>query len=383
MKKVFWIFSAALVMAACGEQDQLAKLNQEKADLEKSIEEDKTSIKEKETKLAEIEKQIAELDTTFKHEDKRSLVSIDTLATARFVHKVEIQGIVSTDNNITLSAENGGTVIKVYVKEGQQVSKGQRLIDLDASVLQNNLSELNTRLSLAKTTYDKQKALWEKKIGTEIQYLQAKNNYEALLDQKKVLESQLAKFQITSPINGTVDEVMVNMGEMTAPGVPVVRVVSLTDVEIKADVSEKYVGAFNRGDKVSIYFPALRDTLRGSITAVGQVINTNNRTFTLHVQVLGNDPRLKPNLLAMITAVDFETDKAITIPSNLVQTEGYRKFVMVAVPGEGGLRAEKRDVSTGLTSHGHIQIESGLSTGDLIITKGHLNLEPGDLVKTL
>ena len=376
MKKLIWIFSATLLFAAC-EQDQLKKLEKEKAELESAIEKKQDALKEVEKKIAALQ------DSTEEVKDNSSLVSLDTLDPIRFVHSVEIQGIVSTDNNITLSAENGGKVIKVYVKEGQTVSKGQRLIDLDASVLENNLSELRTRLQLAEDTYRKQDALWKKNIGTEIQYLQTKNNYEALKDQETTLLSQLEKSQLRSPINGTVDDIMVNMGEMTTPGVPVVRVVNLSDIEVKADVSEKYVGAFKRGDKVSVYLPALRDTLQGSITAVGQVINPNNRTFTLHVAVSQNDGRLKPNLLAMITAVDYTNEKAICIPSNLVQTEGYRKFVMIAVEGQDGMQAVRRDITTGLTANGMIHIESGLLPGDIVITKGHLNLEPGDLIKTL
>ncbi|MDX5321465.1 MAG: efflux RND transporter periplasmic adaptor subunit, partial [Bacteroidota bacterium] len=298
-----------------------------------------------------------------------------------FIHTVDIQGIITTDNNITLAAENGGKVMQVYVKEGQTVSKGQRLLDLDGSIIEANLAEVRTRLELAKTTYDRQKRLFDKQIGTEIQLLQAKNNYEALKKQEATLATQLDKFQLKSPIDGVVDAVMVNLGEVTAPGVPVVRVVNLKDLEVAADVSEKYVGAFKKGDAVQVYFPALKDTIAAKIQAVGQVINTNNRTFTLHVSIPSNDSRLKPNLLAIIQAADFSSNEAIAVPSNLVQTEGYDKFILVAVKSDTTYTAEKRSVRTGLTSKGLIMIEEGLTPGDLIISEGHLSVEPGDIVQ--
>src|SRR5690606_1439416 len=166
-----------------------------------------------------------------------------------------------------------------------------------------------------------------------------------------------------------------------APGVPVVRVVNLVDLEVSADVSEKYVGVFNSGDQVSVYFPALRDTVKAKISSVGQVINPNNRTFTLRVSLPSNDSRYKPTLLAIIHATDFASNKAISVPSNLVQTEGYRKYIYVAVKDGDQYRAEKRDISTGLTSQGKILVESGLQAGDIVISEGYLSIESGDIVK--
>lgn len=375
MKKYILFLSASAILAACGTPEDLKSLQQKETEIQ-------AQIKVLNDTLEAVQMRIAELESgNAPEQELLTQVSLLEIQKSSFSHTVDIQGIITTDNNITLSAENGGKVMKVYVKEGQRVSKGQRLLDLDGSIVEANLAEVTTRLSLAKELYEKQGRLREQNIGTEIQYIQAKNNYEALQKQKETLQTQLDKFLMKSPIDGTIDAVMVNLGEVTAPGVPVVRVVNLSDLEVTADVSEKYVGKFHNGDMVSVYFPAIKDTLSAKISAVGQVINTNNRTFTIHVNLASKDERLKPNLLAIVQATDFQSNEAITVASNLVQTVGYEKFVLIAVEKEGKWVVEKRTVETGLTSGGMIYIESGLNTGDKVISDGYLNVEAGDNVE--
>jgi len=198
-----------------------------------------------------------------------------------------------------------------------------------------------------------------------------------LKNQEATLATQLDKFQLRSPINGIIDAINVNLGEITGPGSPVVRVVNLTDLEVTADVSEKYVGNFKQGDQVSVYFPAIKDTLVAKIIALGQVLTPNNRTFSMNVAIQSKDNRLKPNLLAIIDATDFLAPQGISVPSNLVQTEGYDKFIMIAVKDGSGYIVEKRAVMTGLSSKGNIYIVSGLEAGDQVIVDGDLNVEAG------
>ena len=376
MKKLTFLLSASLMLAACGEQNGLQDLVKIEGELQ-------TEIQKLTDSLESVQGKIQALKNEGDSGAAESLpqVRLATVTPAEFRHTVSIQGIISTDNNIMLAAENGGKVLKVHVKEGQNVTKGQRLIDLDGSIIEANLAEIRTRLTLAKETYEKQKRLYERQIGTQMQYLQAENNYKALKNQEATLATQLDKFQLRSPINGVVDAINVNLGEITGPGAPVIRVVNLTDLEVTADVSEKYVGSFKQGDQVSVYFPALKDTLVAKITALGQVINTNNRTFSMNVGITSKDNRLKPNLLAIIEAADFVVPNGISVPSNLVQTEGYDKFIMVAVKDGDTWKAEKRAIQTGLSSQGSIFIESGLEAGDQIIVEGHLNVEAGDNVQ--
>lgn len=361
-----------MLLYSCGAPSDLDTLTKKEEELQ-------GKIKGLSEELETVQNQLRELrsanDTT---PDAGNLIRIINLEPSVFRHSIDIQGLVSTNYNVTLSAENGGRVLQVLVKEGQRVTKGQKLVDLDGSVIENNLGELRTRLELAKQVFERQERLYKQEVGTELQYLQAKNNFEALKNQESAIIATLSKFQLRSPINGVIDEIMVNVGELTAPGFPVVRVVELTDLEAVADVSERYVGSIKAGDKVSVYFPALQDTIIANISAVSQVINPNNRTFSLRVPLKGNHPGIKPNLLAIIQAVDFYKEQAIQVPANLIQTRGGEKFVLIAAANESGYVAEKRNVITGPTSGGFIYIESGLQAGDKVISDGYLSIEPGD-----
>lgn len=381
MKKYFIFSLSALVLAACSPNDPAKKLEQLKAEKDKVHAELALLQSQEDSLQREIDKIKNQLDSS--KEVAKAQVKVLTLQSSSFSHSVEIQGLVYSDNNVTLAAENGGKVLKVYVKEGDNVAKGQKLADLDGGILESQLAELNTRLELAEQTYKKQDALWKKRIGTEMQYLQAKNNYEALKNQKNTLMQQVSKFHLTAPFSGIIDEVFLREGEVSAPGMPAIRLVNLNNIEVKADVSEKYVGAFKRGDKVRVYFPALQDTVETAITAVGNVINPNNRTFTLHIALDNKNQIYKPNLLALIEAADFRAAEAISVPAKLVQTEGTRKFVFLAVQQDSNMVAQERTIETGPNAKGQILVSSGLNAGDQVVTEGYLNLENGDLLDIL
>ncbi|TNE79732.1 MAG: efflux RND transporter periplasmic adaptor subunit [Bacteroidetes bacterium] len=378
MKKYFIISLSALTLAACSPKDPAKKLESLKAEKDKVHAELVLLQLQEDSLQNEIDKLKNTLDTA--KDIAKAQVKVLTLATGNFSHSVEIQGLVYSENNVTLAAENGGKVMKVYVKEGDNVTQGQKLADLDGGILESQLAELNTRLELAAETYKKQDALWKKRIGTEMQYLQAKNNYEALKNQKNTVTQQVSKFHLTAPFSGVIDEVFLREGEVSAPGTPAIRLVNLNNIEVKADVSEKYVGAFKKGDKVSVYFPALRDTVQTTITAVGNVINPNNRTFTLHIALNNKNHTYKPNLLALIEASDFSATEAISVPAKLVQTEGKRKFVFLAVQQDSVMVAQERTIETGPNAKGQILVSSGLNAGDQVVNEGYLNLEDGDVL---
>ncbi len=381
MKKYFILSLSALVLAACSPNDPAKNLEKLKAEKDKVHAELVLLQSQEDSLQREIDKLKNVLDSS--KEEAKAQVKVLTLQSGLFSHSVEIQGLVYSDNNVTLAAENGGKVLKVYVKEGDNVAKGQKLADLDGGILESQLAELNTRLELAEQTYRKQDALWKKRIGSEMQYLQAKNNYEALKNQKNTLMQQVAKYHLTAPFGGVIDEVFIKEGEVSAPGMPAIRLVNLNNIEVKADVSEKYVGAFKKGDKVSVYFPALQDTVETAITAVGNVINPNNRTFTLHIALDNKNQIYKPNLLALIEASDFSAKEAISVPAKLVQTEGNRKFIILAEEQGNSMIARERTIETGPNSKGQILISSGLSAGDKVVNEGYLNLEDGDLLEII
>ncbi len=352
-----------------------------KAELEKI----EKQISELEIKADQLRKELADAnlnDSTSKSDGLILPVGIDTLQKAAFYHKVEVQGTVQSDENITITAEVMSPVTQILVKEGDNVSKGQTIIKLDAAITENSIAEVRNRLELAEITFEKQAKLWEKKVGTEMQYLQAKNQRDALRKQLSTLQAQLDKYIIKSPINGVIDDISVNIGENVSPGFRMIRVVNLSEVEIKAEVPESYVGKIKKGDSVSIKFPAISYIHSAKVTSVGQVISSGNRTYTVQVKFKNPDNKLKPNLLALLSFVDYYNPSVISIPSSIIISQQNQKIVSIAVKNsKGDYEVSSKTVVTGQTNNGITEILEGLNEGDLLITEGYKSLENGDLLK--
>jgi RND family efflux transporter MFP subunit len=294
---------------------------------------------------------------------------------------VDIQGIVESDQNLTIMPEVSGIILNVNVSEGDQVNAGQVLFSIDSKVLQDNIKELETALELAQTTFERQKNLWDQKIGSEIQYLQAKNRVDGLEKQMNSLKSQLAKFTIKAPVKGTVDRVFAKQGELAMPGSPMVRLVNNTNVKITGDVSEKYVGKFKKGDSVFISFPVLGESVTGIVKSVGSYIDNANRTFNIIVGTKEKTELLKPNLLAVIRGVYYSNKEALVVPSNLIINKNGENFIFIGKQENDKYIAELRKIEPGNTFNGRTEIKLGLNIGDLLITEGTRNLSEGDLIK--
>lgn len=367
------LLAILFVISSCS-QDKKAELDK----IEKQI-------SELETKAEQLRKELAEAGINDSTENSDALVlpvGIDTLSKSAFFHKVEVQGTVQSDENITITAEVMSPVTQILVKEGDNVSKGQTILRLDAAITENSIAEVKNRLDLAEITFEKQAKLWEKKVGTEMQYLQAKNQRDALRKQLSTLQAQLDKYVIKSPISGVIDDIMVNIGENVSPGLRMIRVVNISDVEIKAEVPESYVGKIKKGDSVSIKFPAISFIHSAKVTNVSQVISSGNRTFTVQVKFKNPENKLKPNLLALLSFVDYYNPSVISISSSIIITQQNQKFVSVAVKDEkGNYKVETKNVVTGQSNNGITEILEGLNEGDLLITEGYKSLENGDLVK--
>lgn len=364
----------ALMAAACGSDDLTAKKGE--------LKEKKQELQALRAEIAELEKQIAAADPAFGQEVRDAqLVTVMPVKQETFEHYVEMRGDVQSEKNVTISAEAMGTVEQVLVSEGQQVNRGQLLINISADVLRNNISEVKTQLDLATAVYERQKNLWDQKIGTEVQFLQTKANKEALENRLATLQTQLAQAQVRAPFSGTVEEVMVRLGENAAPGLPMVRLVSLQDMYIKADVSESFVGAFKKGDKVDIYFPSLDKSYQSTITAVGQVINPNNRTFTIEARLPENAELLRPNLLAVLKIKDFEQPNALVVPTHLIQRDRKGEYVYAVETQDGVKQVVKKHVETGLSYNNETLIKSGLQPGDVLIDEGFREVTDGVAIK--
>lgn len=363
-------FAVAVVLVACGggEPDKKAKLEKLKADQAKLTAE-----------ITTLEQEIAKENPNAKTNVKSKEVAVAALTTRKFDHYVQTQGSVESENNILVSAKSPGVVTQVFVTEGQRVTKGQVLAQIDNSVMSRNIESMKSQLELATSVYNRQKNLWDQKIGTEVQLLQAKTNKESLEKQISSLEEQNDMSRIKSPINGTVDDVHVKVGENIAPGMPAVRVVNDSDLKIVANISEAYVTNIRKGNKVIISIPELNKDVEAQVSFVATNIDPLSRTFKVEVK-LKSYPDIRPNMTATIKVV-FRTEKsALVVPINVVQSLNNEKVVYVAEADGKQQRARKKVVTIDGVFGNEAQVQ-GLKEGDNIITVGYQGLNDGDPIK--
>ncbi|MDZ4759312.1 MAG: efflux RND transporter periplasmic adaptor subunit [Bacteroidota bacterium] len=330
--------------------------------------------------ISKIQKEIAELDTTNK-DDKSRLISITKLENIEFKHYLEIQGRVDADENVTITAKAPGTITAVYVKVGDMVSRGQVLAQLDDQNLRSGMAELNNRLELATTVFQRQKNLWDQKIGSEIAFLQAKNNKEALEKSKATLNENLESFKIKSLVTGVLDEVFAKVGQLASPGFPAFRVVNNSKLKVKADVAETYSGKIKQGNNVLIVFPDINKETQSTVSYSGKVINPMSRTFNVECTLSGDMASYQPNMVAIVKIIDYENPKTLVIPINTIQNNEEGSYVFVLVHEGKKTIARKRIVTVGMNYSGKIEVKSGLQPGDELITTGYQDLNDGEEVK--
>jgi RND family efflux transporter MFP subunit len=271
-------------------------------------------------------------------------------------------------------------VKRLYVRQGDRVTEGQLLAELDGAVLESSLAELQNSLNLATTIYERQSRLWEKNIGSELEYLQAKNNRDNLEKRLNTLQEQYRLTKITSPIDGMVDDVLIKEGEMAMAGRGAIRIVQLSKLKIRASLSENYISRVRKGDPVRVSIPVADRTLNLTIDAVSQVIDPNNRTFNIEILLPAREQNLKPNMLAVVTINDYTNPQALTVPQNAVQETGDSQFLFVAEKQDGRWVARRRTVTPGEAYDNRLEILDGLKAGEIVITFGFQNLADGQPV---
>lgn len=309
IKRILILAAFPLFVAACGGSSEADGGSD---DLSKLIAE-RDSLK---NRLTEINKQIAELDTAAV--SNRPIVTAEAVQIKDFTHKIEVQGGVETDKNAMINAEASGTIRQVHVKEGQKVSQGQALVTIDATILSSQIQELETQLELATYMYEKQKKLMEDGVGLEIEYEQAKANKNSLEKSIQTMRSQQGKTVVRAPFSGVVDAVNISLGEMAAPGVPLMRIVNNKDVKITASLSENLLSKVHVGTNVELIIPSLNDTvIYSKITSKGNFIDPVNRTFRIRIDIDKNEVLL-PNQLAKISVTDFSKANAMVINSEAI-----------------------------------------------------------------
>ena len=363
------LLAGTLLLASCGGSDskdpkaEIAKLKQEQA--------------ANQAKIAELEAKTGGPATV-----AATPVSVMNAKPESFKSYLEVQGRVDFEQNATVGSRAAGTLTSIRVQRGDRVGKGQVLATVDASILDASAAELRTRMDLARIVYEKQKSLWDQQIGTEIQYLTAKNNYQALQRNLATLNQQRALYSVVAPFAGTVDEVLPKLGEITAPGAPVVRLTSGTGGKILADVSEAYGNSIKAGDNAIVTIPDLGGAeLPATVRVVSRSINATSRTFTVELRLKNaRAADLRPNMVATVRIQNYAAASATVIPVDLVQHDEQNSYVYVVAQEAGKAVAKKRIIKTGNTYNGKVEVTSGLTGEDKIISGGYQNLNEGQKV---
>ena len=386
MKKIIQLSILGLLVAACGGgSGQSVDEALASKDLE-VMRAKRTSITEE---LKVLEDQVKKLDDAIAELDDNSklpLVSTITVQAEEFQHYLELQGDVMTDQNVLVYPEMAGTLYRVYVEEGQRVSKGQLLGSIDDGGLSSQLAQLKTQAELSKTTFERQKRLWEQNIGSEIQYLQAKTQYEAQQNAVKQLESQVGKSSIRAPFSGIVDDVIKDQGTVVSPGPgsEIFRIVNLSDMYIDVEVPESHLPNVSPGKTAEVYFPVLGESITTKVRQTGNFINPSNRSFVAEIPVPNKDGHIKPNLTAQVKINDYTNGNAILIPQSVVSenAEG-EQYVYTIAEEDGEMVAKKSIIKPGKTQGDYLEVLEGLSAGSQVIVDGARSVRDGQNVQVL
>jgi len=388
MKKILYSSAAALLFIACGtKQNQSVEDLVTQGNLE-NIRAKKNEISEQQKAL---ESQANQLDSVIALLDDNARLPLVTTITAKaqnFIHYLELQGTVQTKQNVLVYPEMPGTLQRVYVTEGQRVTKGQILANIDDGGIGSQLEQSKTQAELAKTTFERQNRLWEQKIGSEIQYLQAKTNYEASENVVKQIQSQLRKSVIRAPFSGIIDDVIKDQGTVVSPGQgsEVFRIVNLSNMYIEVDVPETYLGQVTKGKEAIVYFPVLGDSVNTKIRETGNFINPSNRSFSIEIPVPNKNRTIKPNLTAKVRLNDYTNANAILIPQSIISENatGDQYAYVSSEPNENNeALVTRRIITTGKTQNGFIEVLSGITDGNHIIQEGARTVKDGQKVKIL
>ena len=341
------------------------------------------SLLDIELEIKNLEEEIELLDSGF---NKKNYVYISTISpdVNKFFHKVQLRGTVFSRSNVLLNPEMIGRLKRIYVKEGNSVIKGQILAEINSDVLNNSILEIKTNLELFKVIYERQKNLWENNIGSEIEYLKSKSNYDVFLKRFETNKIQLLKYKIVSPFSGMIDKVFLNEGEMSSPAAPIFRIFSGEDSYLNIDASEAYIGKFNIKDNVDIVIPNLDTKVESKILSIGQVIDVYNRSFSIEINIPESLQELvKPNQIIVVEMVDYSNPNAILIPSNVIYSDDTGEYVFGTKEFDGTIIAKKISVIVGKSYNYKSEILEGLDGSEIIINKGSTEVIEGAYVQII
>lgn len=355
---IMFVLLVALTLS-CGKKDELALKKDELAGLKKDA-------SELRLKIEALEKEISLLDPEFGMANRKAvLISTTQPIVGKFENYVEVAGSVLSKKNVSISGEVPGRIVEVIAIEGMQVAKGQVMAKIDSESILRNIDEVQKQLELATIVFEKQERLWKQQIGTELQYLEAKNRKESLDKNMASLRTQESRTVVRAPFNGTVETVQVRLGELVQPGSPMFQFVGVSDLYVEADVSERYIGVISKGDSVEISFPSINESFRTKVSAVGSIINQNNRTFKVEV-FLPNLPNVKPNMVSVLKIKDYEVAEAVKVPNYLILQDNRGEYVFIV---ENNI-SKKRYIKRGRTYKDRSEIIEGLQGNEVLVDKG-------------
>jgi membrane fusion protein (multidrug efflux system) len=374
MKQIALIISLSLLVA-CGPEGTSAK----KAELDSY----RQKVEEYNQKIADLE---AELENQNDDSEAVALlpVEIKEMTPEFFARYFEVTGVIEALKDAYISPEINGQIQKVSVQRGSRVKKGDLILKLNSDVIEKSVDEIETSLELAKRIFIKQEELWEQNIGSELQYLEAKNAMQSLQARLATLEKQMEMAHVSAPFSGIIDDIMVKEGELASPGNPLVHLINLSNMRVSANISEAYLSSLSKGDLVELRFPAYpEDLLKAGVTRLGEVIDPQTRTFTLEVELKNPREKLKPNMLTSVRIQDYKNSSSLVVPSNILRQDFNGTFLFRISDENGSSKAQKVYVKRGITVQDQTMITEGLSAGDLVITKGFNLVSEGTPVRII
>ncbi len=378
MKKVLFI-AVVISLSACSQKQG----SENKDDINTQISEYKSEVDELNGKIAELEKQVPD-ENNGEDNDETVPVQQKVMELEHFSHYFEATGNVKAVYEAYISPQINGQITGVFVKEGETIKKGQLLAKLNTEITDNTIQEVKTSLDLATTVYNKQKELWDKNIGSEIDYLRAKNSKEALESKLKTLQAQKDMATLKSPINGIVEQINLKRGEISAPGMQFMQIVNLNELYVDANISDAYLSKIKKGDIIEIGFPSYPEMkLKVPVYRTGNVVNPQNRTFLIEAKISNPGHKLKPNMLATININDYSAENTLIVPSIIVKQDIKGKFLYKIEKKDGKDTARKVYVETGMSEGDKTMVTKGLKAGDRIIVAGYNLVTDGIEVKVI
>ena len=388
MKNTYLLILITVFLNSCSNKKQLSL---EEVLVTNDVELLKSRKSEIDAKLEELSLDLDQLNNKLSilNKDRNTpLITTITTSEEKFNHFIELQGNVKTKQNVLVYPEMPGILNKVYVKEGQKVIKDQILATIDDGGLSQQLLLLKSNEQLAKTTFERQKRLWDQQIGSEIQYLQAKTSYDSQKNATRQLKKQLGKFTIRAPFSGIIDDVFKEKGTVVAPGpgAEIFRIINLSNMYIETDVPESYISSIKKNKMVEVNFPILGRSYDSSIRQVGNFINPSNRTFRIEVGIPNLDGEIKPNLTAKLRLNDYSNSNAILIPQSIISENAKgQQFIYVVKDNKekNQVYAERLVIETGKTNGDFIEVTKNLDANVDIILEGARSVNNGQVVKVI